>query len=114
MADLAAPSRLSDLPSEPPTIADFTRRWLSELAAAGHPSPRSLLGSFPHVLDRICAAWGFPADFERVVSEGLLMDQRTGRQGFPFAALQEIHSLAEAHRGLFPPPACPWDSVPRR
>lgn len=104
MEHFAAPSVFPESP-----IADFTRRWLSELAASG-----ALLGAFPHVLDRISAAWGFPADFERVVSEGLIMDQRLGRQGFPFDALREIHSIAEAHRLAFPAPACPWDSVPRR
>ncbi len=96
-------------------MSPFASRWLDALPALGIPAPALLLERFPHVLDKIAAAWGFPADMASLMGEDLLVDRRVGRAGFPFPALLEIHALLEAHDRLHPRASpCPWDSVPAR
>jgi len=47
---------------------------------------------FPHVLNRLGAAWGDPATVSEVMQD-LLLDRRGGRRGFPPAALEELQVL---------------------
>ncbi len=47
---------------------------------------------FPHVVNRLAAAWVEPRVFEHVMRTMLVHD-RPGRQGFPKAALAELQEL---------------------
>ncbi|MCL4183661.1 MAG: hypothetical protein KJ011_09460 [Burkholderiaceae bacterium] len=49
---------------------------------------------FPHVLNRIAADWDVPARLLHLVDE-LLIDQRGGREGFPFETVLELTNLRE-------------------
>jgi hypothetical protein len=49
---------------------------------------------FPHVVNRIAADWEVPARLLRLMDE-LLIDQRGGREGFPFETVLELTSLRE-------------------
>lgn len=61
----------------------------------------ALRGLYPRLLNRLAAAWGDPAAFEAAV-DSLLIDQRGGRQGFPFEVLAELTELREYHRSIRP------------
>ncbi len=47
---------------------------------------------FPHVLNRLSAAWNSPNAVFSLIGE-LLIDRRGGRRGFPEAALYELLAL---------------------
>jgi hypothetical protein len=61
---------------------------------AGQQSLRHLSEHFPRVLNRLAEAWTRPKEFY-ALADSFLVDDRGDRQGFPFAALQEISSLVE-------------------
>jgi hypothetical protein len=60
----------------------------------GEQSLRTLSQDFPRVLNRLADAWSRPRDFY-ALADSFLVDERGDRQGFPFAALQEISGLVE-------------------
>lgn len=47
---------------------------------------------FPHVLNRLAAAWHEPRAFNDAM-HSLLVDERGTRQGFPFPAIDELIDL---------------------
>jgi hypothetical protein len=50
--------------------------------------------NFPHIMNLISASWHEPKAFVKTLDE-LLMDERGGRQGFPFAIIVELTDLRE-------------------
>lgn len=78
-----------------PPISTLSHR--AEMLLASLPSGFRLHETrllFPHVLDRIAAAWHDPKQLLRTIDECML-DERGGRQGFPFGVLREISALRE-------------------
>lgn len=74
--------------------------------------PKALGTQFPHILNRLSLIWGSTA--AETYFESLLIDERGGRQGFPFEVLMEIDALAEFHRRTYPTPTVatdPWLQV---
>lgn len=65
--------------------------------------PRVLAEKFPHVLERIVAAWDSPAAMEACISELMLADPRR-KQGFPQDAMTEIFAISRYHDELYPKP----------
>ncbi|HUP94182.1 MAG TPA: ankyrin repeat domain-containing protein [Burkholderiales bacterium] len=61
--------------------------------------PHALEARYPHVIEKILAAWPSP---ERAVAvfEELLVDKRGGRQGFPADVAREIFRLSVAYDEL--------------
>lgn len=53
---------------------------------------RTLRSDFPHVLNRLSAVWSNPRLFGQAM-DALMVDDRGGRRGFPFAALNELTDL---------------------
>ncbi|MCP5266166.1 MAG: hypothetical protein H6934_08625 [Burkholderiaceae bacterium] len=49
---------------------------------------------FPRVLERLAAVWHDPIEFRRTFDD-LIMDDRGGRQGFPFEVVNELTDLQE-------------------
>ena len=85
---------------DPPPLSHRTERWYATLPK--HIRPTALRCAFPHVLDRLCAAWETPRMVRDVIDD-LLIDDRGGRSGFPFPAVQEIHRLRDFYfEVLFP------------
>lgn len=63
------------------------------LDSIGPKLPLSTLRcSFPHVLNRLVAVWSNPKLFGKALDD-LMVDDRGGRRGFPFAALNELTDL---------------------
>jgi tankyrase len=60
-----------------------------------HKYPRHLQRNFPHVLNRIMQIWNTP-EFESYMHE-LMIDKRSGRQGFPLEVIAELMFLGELH-----------------
>lgn len=63
------------------------------LASVPHLYPHALERAFPHVLERIVAAWPSPSAASAVF-EDVLIDQRGSRQGFPNEVVREIFNLS--------------------
>ena len=55
-------------------------------------SVKTVATRFPHVLNRVGAAWGDPATVSEVLQD-LLVDRRGGRRGFPPEAFEELQAL---------------------
>lgn len=51
---------------------------------------------YPRLLNRIAAVWDDARAFDAQI-DSLLIDQRGGRQGFPFEVLRELTALREHH-----------------
>lgn len=65
---------------------------LSETPGADSASP--LESHFPHILERLRAAWHSTEETERFLNE-ILLDTRDGRQGLPEEVFSELMFLAE-------------------
>ncbi len=52
----------------------------------------TLRTTFPHVLNRLVAVWSNPKLFTKAIDD-LMVDDRGGRRGFPFATLNELTDL---------------------
>ena len=73
--------------------------------------PTKLQALFPHVLNRLAAAWHQPAQFEREMDE-LLLNTRDNRAGFPLEIVAELTALREYYRtALHPQKSDPWSTV---
>lgn len=76
------------------------RQRFADVVGAQHLDcyPAVLEQQFPHVLETILAQWG---SFRlNDYFKGLLVTERTNRQGFPSAASTEIFRLFTLHNGL--------------
>lgn len=65
---------------------------------------------FPHIAGNVVQKWGKP-DLLRYL-DALMVDERGGRQGFPFDVLQDIMLLMEIHNLNHPRGGAnshPWD-----
>jgi hypothetical protein len=95
-----------------------TLHWIKTLEQQGIAPSQQLFEHFPHVLNKIAAAWGNVPAMEALMTEDLMVDNRGNRQGFPFKILVEIQALHHAHQAHFANGASApsaWDSVhPRR
>lgn len=60
-----------------------------------------LFSRFPHVLNKLAAAWGDVGAMAELVEGDLLIDSRGDRSGFPFGVLSEIQNLYTAHQALY-------------
>ncbi|QLQ04047.1 MAG: hypothetical protein HZY77_15990 [Thiobacillus sp.] len=58
---------------------------------------------FPRLVHEIVACWGSPASFDQL--QGLLVDSRGGRQGFPADVYSDLSLLLT----LVPRPKGPYD-----
>lgn len=89
----------------PPSTNDFALnrdaiRWLAQLP--DEVRPIELGRQFPRIINTIAAKW---VDFIgcRRYLNSLQIDERGGRQGFPFVIVQEICTLREYFDSLYPP-----------
>lgn len=89
-------------------LTEGALRWWAGLAQMGVAPPEALKARFPHVLNKIAAAWGSALAMTELMQE-LLMDHRGGRQGFPFDALVEVQALNDAHLSRYPSGPMPSD-----
>lgn len=83
-------------------------RWLASLPEEVRPI--ELGRRFPRILNTIAAKW---VDFIgcRRYLDSLQMDDRGGRQGFPFEVVQEICTLREHFDSLYPPDKDVWQKA---
>lgn len=112
---------------DPPGLYDIERAWAEKLAARGasavpdevalprdalsaeaavllrHDTLGRLLGvterRFPHVINRLAAAWFSPADMTALL-DSMLFNERPERQGFPVkvvAELTQVRAHYETH-----------------
>lgn len=91
--------------------------WLKKLDELGVAQPHHLFGDYPHVLDKIAAAWGCVPAMNELMEKDLLVDNRGGRQGFPFRALMDVQALYNAHKARYTigePLPRGWDLVVQR
>ena len=66
---------------------------------------------FPHVLNRLVQVWQHTSETEEYLN-GLMVDTRGNRQGFPLQALNEIAALRDHHRQrLAPQPQDVWSDL---
>jgi hypothetical protein len=72
---------------------------------------RQLPSRFPRVLNQIAAVWNQPSAAERCF-EGLLLDSRGTRAGFPPEVLSELLALRSYNAGrIFPQRRDPWQEM---
>jgi tankyrase len=91
-------------------MTDAARELAAQLADRGAPLVHTAAG-FPHVVDKLAAAWDDPERLREVFDE-LLIDRRGGRQGFPAQVLQELLALyARCQHRLPRRRECPWDQA---
>lgn len=89
----------------PVTLTTFTLYWMRTLQPSGVTLPsRALIAMFPHVLNKIAAAWGDISSMARLMDEDLLIDNRGDRTGFPPGVLSEIYGLYLEHQSLYGAP----------
>lgn len=95
-------------------LKSATILWLRKLEDHGISAPRYLFDKYPHVLDKIAAAWGSAPAMTELMEKDLLIDNRGGREGFPFHVLGEIQGLYNAHKARYTigePLPRGWDAV---
>lgn len=88
--------------------------WLKKLDEQGIAPPHHLFGDYPHVLDKIAAAWGCAPAMTELMEKDLLVDNRGGRAGFPFRVLMDIQALYNTHKARYTvgePLPRGWDQV---
>ncbi|MBK8764434.1 MAG: hypothetical protein IPM01_07335 [Burkholderiaceae bacterium] len=94
-ADGPAPTALDGdgAPGRPPlreTLSDPAKALMNALP--DHINVTAIALDYPHVMNRIASAWSEPRMLERLV-EALLIDERGGREGFPFAVADALTDL---------------------
>jgi hypothetical protein len=91
-----------------------TQHWIKTLEQHGVVLSAQMREHFPHVLDKIAAAWGNAPAMDRLMAYDLLIDNRGNRQGFPFKVLIEIQELHHLHQALYTagtPAPTGWDAA---
>ena len=83
-----------------------TMHWASNLSADARPN--ALLAKFPRIANLIAVLWKDPESLRRYV-DGLLVDTRGHRQGFPQDILRELFALSAYYDELHPPTSRPWE-----
>jgi len=72
----------------------LTRRWVGKLPQDVRPI--NLIGKYPRIVNRIAAAWDYPAAFGEYLTD-LLYDFRGGRAGFPAEIVFELRALRDCY-----------------
>ena len=73
--------------------------------------PVHLACRFPRVMNEIARLWRRPARLDRYFDD-LLIDQRGGRQGLPFAVATELAALKDYYQTeVYPKRECVWQKV---
>jgi len=85
-----------------PAIGPFAEQWYANLPEKIRPTV--LRCKFPHILERIQREWESPRGLEKLFNN-LMVDDRGGRQGFPFNAVREIHILRDYYFDVLMPDA---------
>ena len=96
-------------PKEP--LLDITRTWLESLPQ--DIRPMELARQFPRIANRLRHVWTQVATCEGYL-DGLLVDHRCNRKGFPLKITQELESLREYYTLLHPTRRSIWDYVDER
>lgn len=84
----------------PPKISGAAERWYANLP--DKIKPTALRCKFPHILEQIQRAWESPRQVDQLFN-GMMVDDRGGRQGFPFAAILEMHALKDYYFEVLQP-----------
>jgi hypothetical protein len=73
--------------------------------------PMATCKDFPHIVNLVMGCWHDPRSFVQTLQD-LLMDDRGGRQGFPFAIIVELTDLREHYFAAVRPEARKmWDRL---
>lgn len=56
--------------------------------------------SFPHILKKIQALWGYPE--MNLYFSRLIIDDRGDREGFPAEVWDDLHTLMQLHQTILP------------
>jgi len=88
---------------QPTTVA-----WVATLPDAVRPV--ALLQSYPRIANDLCTLWRRVARCEEYL-DGLLIDRRGSRAGFPLAVATELTALRNHYATLHPSSRAPWDIV---
>lgn len=86
----------------PPKISGAAEQWYANLPEKIKPT--ALRCKFPHIVEQIQRAWESPRQLDRLFN-GMMVDDRGGRQGFPFAAILEMHALKDYYFDVLQPEA---------
>ena len=78
----------------PEHLLAATLIWLTNLPVQVQPT--ATRDAFPRIANTLATLWHKP-DALRDYLNDLLIDHRGGRRGFPFAVLQELHTLNDYH-----------------
>ena len=97
------------IPEEP--LLNVTRTWLASLPQDVRPV--ELTRQFPRIANRLRHLWTRVATCEEYL-DGLLVDRRGNRKGFPLKITQELESLREYYALLHPTRRSIWDDVDER
>jgi hypothetical protein len=107
-AEAAATARpKAGAPAQSAMLSVAATRLLASLPSK--LSLAALIEQYPHVLNRLADVWRQAPVLEREFNE-LLMDQRGGRQGFPFNIVLELTALRDFYfRFVQPKRSSAWD-----
>jgi len=89
-------------------LLNVTRTWLASLPQDVRPV--ELGRQFPRIANRLRHLWKQVARCEEYL-DGLLVDRRGTRKGFPPKIGEELEALREYHALLYPRDRTTWDQV---
>jgi hypothetical protein len=98
-------------PRSEESLSEPTANWFATLPP--DIRPHELARRFPRIANQLCLLWRRPRQCEEYM-QGLLVDERGGRQGFPLKVALEIAQLAEHYRVIYPYSQSVWDSAGQR
>jgi hypothetical protein len=85
------------------------RTLLDSLEPALRPS--ELAAIFPRIVNQMARLWRRPREMDKYF-DGLLVDTRGNRHGFPLKVLMELITLKEHYQTTaFPTDECMWDGT---
>ncbi len=85
-----------------PAMGPFAEQWYTNLPDKIRPAVMRC--KFPHILERIQREWESPVALDKLFNS-LMVDDRGGRQGFPFTAVRELHVLRDYYFDVLMPDA---------
>lgn len=112
----------SETMRRPPQPSDLHLNSQAEALLGSLPpgvAPAALAERFPRILNKIASAWATPSALIEYL-DGLLRDDRGGRQGFPFEVAVDIMHLTSHCESIVKdkpsghgtvPKVSPWDEV---
>lgn len=93
-------------PQFPERVRDETLRWL--MALPEHVRPVELTRRYPRIANKIAGLWRQVARCEQYL-DGLVVDRRGGRKGFPLAVANELAVLRRHYAALHPNGNAVWE-----